>query len=145
MGGFLCRLPWRSCPRGSHGDGKHIDTRDESCGPASECPGDSTDRHARTTQAEKAQAFDGRSDGRCLSETPCRSEDKVVFDDELASHTIDHRRHSFTSSGDQVGTKEYEVCSFKGLCDYTTGTCRCFPGYGSSDGQNHKGSLGDCG
>ncbi|CAM9423451.1 unnamed protein product, partial [Choristocarpus tenellus] len=45
----------------------------------------------------------------------------------------------------QAGTKEYVECSFKGLCDYELGECRCFPGYGSSDGQNGIGTLGDCG
>lgn len=45
----------------------------------------------------------------------------------------------------QTGTKEWVECSYKGLCDRSTGTCDCFPGYGSSDGQNNKGALGDCG
>lgn len=43
------------------------------------------------------------------------------------------------------GTKEHRVCSGRGLCEYTTGKCACFNGFGSSDGQGSKGALGDCG
>ena len=44
-----------------------------------------------------------------------------------------------------AGTKEYITCSGHGLCDHSTGSCKCFSGYGSSDGQGNSGNLGDCG
>ena len=43
------------------------------------------------------------------------------------------------------GTKEDAVCSGRGLCDETTGSCACFAGFGSSDGQGKEGRLDDCG
>ena len=43
------------------------------------------------------------------------------------------------------GTLENHVCSDRGLCDTATGTCTCFPGYGSSDGAGGEGKRGDCG
>lgn len=43
------------------------------------------------------------------------------------------------------GTKEYDECSHKGVCNTSTGVCACFPGFASSDGQGGTGSLGECG
>jgi hypothetical protein len=43
------------------------------------------------------------------------------------------------------GTKEFNICSDRGLCSYALGTCACFRGYGSSDGAGKEGKLGECG
>lgn len=43
------------------------------------------------------------------------------------------------------GNKENIECSGRGNCDTTTGTCFCYTGYGSSDGQGNSGVLNDCG
>ncbi|KAL3672939.1 hypothetical protein V7S43_002241 [Phytophthora oleae] len=45
----------------------------------------------------------------------------------------------------QKGTKENAVCSNKGYCDYSLGTCSCSLGYGSSDGRGNLGNREDCG
>ena len=37
------------------------------------------------------------------------------------------------------------VCSGNGLCDYTTGRCKCGPGWGPSDGYGNSGPRDDCG
>ena len=43
------------------------------------------------------------------------------------------------------GTKESLPCSGRGRCSAATGACACFTGFGPSNGQGAKGSLGDCG
>ena len=43
------------------------------------------------------------------------------------------------------GTKENILCSGQGLCEYSLGTCSCFPGFGNSNGMGGHGEIGDCG
>ena len=45
----------------------------------------------------------------------------------------------------QQGTKENVVCSNRGLCDTSLGTCTCLQAFTSSNGQGAAGTLGDCG
>ncbi|OWY91225.1 hypothetical protein PHMEG_00040286, partial [Phytophthora megakarya] len=44
----------------------------------------------------------------------------------------------------QQGTKENAVCSNRGYCDYSQGTCSCSNGYGNSDGRGNPGDRDDC-
>ena len=37
------------------------------------------------------------------------------------------------------------TCSNKGVCDYDKGKCKCFAGWGSSDGSGSLGPNNDCG
>jgi len=45
----------------------------------------------------------------------------------------------------QQGTMENIECSGRGICNYETGTCQCFSGFASSNGNNRAGDRGDCG
>ena len=40
---------------------------------------------------------------------------------------------------------DFHSCSNKGLCDHSTGLCKCFAGWGSSDGSGSYGPKNDCG
>jgi hypothetical protein len=44
-----------------------------------------------------------------------------------------------------MGTTENAPCNNRGICDATTGTCKCFYGWSSSDGMGGPGFTGDCG
>jgi len=46
---------------------------------------------------------------------------------------------------EQRGNKELAECSDHGHCDYTTGECKCFDFFVSSNGDGELGTRGDCG
>ena len=48
-------------------------------------------------------------------------------------------------SEDTKGTKEWIVCSGRGLCDTAMGSCTCFTGFGASDNQGGSGTYANCG
>ena len=52
---------------------------------------------------------------------------------------------TITITETQKGYKENSECSEKGVCDRSTGLCKCFAGYFSSDGYGNVGTRGDCG
>ena len=43
------------------------------------------------------------------------------------------------------GTTENVPCNNRGICQTITGTCSCFAGWSSSDGEGNMGYTGDCG
>ena len=57
----------------------------------------------------------------------------------------DAQQTMLTIKESKKGTFENEECGNRGTCDYTTGLCMCFTGYGSSDGSGYMGNRGDCG
>ncbi|KAL7541763.1 hypothetical protein ACHAXR_011191 [Thalassiosira sp. AJA248-18] len=47
--------------------------------------------------------------------------------------------------GIEPSTSESHTCSRKGVCNHQTGKCKCFAGWGSSDGSGSLGPNNDCG
>lgn len=45
----------------------------------------------------------------------------------------------------QKGITQEQECSGRGLCDRDAGVCRCFIGFGASDGMRGPGDRADCG
>jgi hypothetical protein len=45
----------------------------------------------------------------------------------------------------QKGTKEWQLCSGRGTCNFMTGICTCEPGFEPSDGIGGSGTISDCG
>lgn len=69
----------------------------------------------------------------------------VVIADGWASGSVTAGDAGSTVFQDVPGTKEFNTCSDRGLCNWNTGICECFLGYGSSNGQGKEGRVGDCG
>ena len=55
------------------------------------------------------------------------------------------KQNLFSSKGILQHGREYIECSQHGICDYNTGTCKCYHGFKSSDGYGNSGTIGDCG
>jgi len=69
----------------------------------------------------------------------------VTIEDGWATGSVTAGDAASTVFDDVPGTKEYNVCADRGLCNWNTGICECFLGYGSSNGQGSEGRVGDCG
>jgi len=70
-------------------------------------------------------------------------------DDDLPAAARNNAKGSDLATAEALlsvsGTTESAECSDRGACDRTTGVCRCFDGYRSSDGAGKLGVRGDCG
>eukprot|EP00752_Nemacystus_decipiens_P007656 g6844.t1 len=165
--GHDCLL--RSCPLGDDPDthSQHNEIQEIVCLDADDAgqvvftfrQAETTALQATATEAEVEAAFEALSTltdvtvscdtgvlcGAAAASPLCAVEFLTELGDvPMISHSVSNV-DSVTITELQAGTKEWVECSHKGLCDYSSGTCECFPGYGSSDGQNNKGALGDCG
>ena len=54
-------------------------------------------------------------------------------------------KYLFSVAETTAGTKENVECSAQGICDRSSGQCKCFAHHSSSDGFGNEGLRGDCG
>jgi len=64
---------------------------------------------------------------------------------DVTSLTLTGGSASATPASTISGTKDSYECSNHGLCDRTTGFCKCFAGFSSSDHNSNAGTFNDCG
>lgn len=70
---------------------------------------------------------------------------QVTFLTELGDLPPLRTTNNYAVTEVQKGTKLNVECNGRGTCNRQTGVCDCLDGWGSSDGENNRGTRGDCG